>query len=269
MIERFKLPAVYGALTLATGLLVNVEGFAFLSLGLSIFVPVLCCAVVEREGIFMSLAVSAFAVLATGVLSEWRLAFDLSSLPVLGYLLYFLKNFSVEKILLVSSAFLFAFAVLEELFLGVPELGNLPWFVDVRWGFYLASSLFFSYLTLVAATWVLKRDYSVERVRWGFFPVPFFLLGGFGTILLKAGTLRFVSENLLVASIGFLFVQGLSVFLFYYKKASLTWKFVFLFTLIVMPAIVFLGAVVTGLLDVWFDFRKLDRGGKKYEGNLT
>ncbi|SMP10904.1 hypothetical protein SAMN06265339_0862 [Desulfurobacterium pacificum] len=266
---RVKLPAVYGVLTLVTGLLAGVEGLAFLSLGLSIFVPVLCCAVTERNGFLVSLAVSALAVVVTGVASEWKLAFDISSLPIVGYLICYLKRRSVEEILIASSAFLFAFAVLEELFLGTPEVNNLKWFVDVRWGFYLTSSLFFTYLTLIAATWVLKRDFAVERVRWGFFPVPFFLLGGFGTVLLKTGIVKLIAENLLVAAMGFLLVQGLSVLLFYYRKVSLTWKFILLFTLIVIPAAIFLGAIVTGLLDVWFDFRKIGKGGMKNEGNLT
>jgi len=267
--ERIKLPAIYGILTVATGLLTGVEGLAFLALGLSLFVPVLCCAVAEREGFFVSFAISAAAVCVTGLASGWKLALDLSSLPVVGYLLCYLKRRPVEEIILASSVFLFAFAALEELLFGAPKVAGLKWFLEVRWGFYLTSSLFFSFLTLVTATWVLKRDFSVERVRWGFFPVPFFLLGGFGTVFLKSGMPKLVAENVLVAAIGFLMIQGLSVFLYYYRKLSLLWKFIFLFTFVVLPAAIFLGAVVAGLLDVWFDFRKLNGGGRKNESDTA
>jgi len=259
--DKAKLPFVYVVLTVLTGLLSKVEGLAFLSLGISLFVPALYYAVLEKHGCLFSFLLTVFTLGLLFPFAGLRTTVDVASLPVLGYLLFLFKSRKPHEILLLLSSVLFAFALLEELFFGIPRVSGLNWFYGVRWGFYLASSLFFSYLTLLFTSFVLRRDFGTEKVDFGFYPVFLFLIGGFGSLILK-GVLKTAALNVLSVSFGFLLVQGLSVGLFLLKKASFLWRILLLLGFLILPLGVFLVAVVLGLLDLWFDFRKL-KGGKR------
>ena len=254
---------------MGTGLLSKSEALSPLAFGLSIFIPALFYVLSKEDGPGVALLITAVAL---GVLAlyDYKLAADLSALPVMGLLLYFGRNrlsrnrLSTENLVLLGAALLFASAVLEEIAFGLPEpVRKVELFVKYRFGFYALSSLLLSYFMTAVAQGITGEKWKVEELRFGFWSVILFLLSGTVFLIIKEGPLHEMGINLLIASISLFTVQGISVILYAVRRLGSLWKLTLLISALLFPILILGFSTFLGLLDQAIDFRKkLYEGGK-------
>jgi hypothetical protein len=253
---RFKVPVIYGLLTFLAGITAESPSLLFLSMGLSLFIPVLFF-LFARESFYGALGVS---LLVLVLLSFYSLRAPLDVIPfqLIGVLLLKLYK-KPELSLILSSLLLFAFGLLEEFLFGLPpELESSPLFGDYRWGLYFVSALLFAQVIYGILVAFLKEGELFYRVRFGFIPVLLFLVSGTLT-LLSEGEVKVLSANLLAVSLSLFTAQGISVFLFILRRLSPLLRLLILIFALFFPLGFLLGALVLGFLDNWLDFRKLSR----------
>ncbi|GEM_PF-1132621 len=261
---RYKPAVIYSLLTVGTGLLSKSEALSPLAFGLSIFIPALFYVLSKEDGPGVALLITAVAL---GVLAlyDYKLAADLSALPVIGLFLYFGRNrLSTENLVLLGAALLFASAVLEEIAFGLPEpVRKVELFVKYRFGFYALSSLLLSYFMTAVAQGITGEKWKVEELRFGFWSVILFLLSGTVFLIIKEGPLHEMGINLLIASISLFTVQGISVILYAVRRLGSLWKLTLLISALLFPILILGFSTFLGLLDQAIDFRKkLYEGGK-------
>jgi len=142
----------------------------------------------------------------------------------------------------------------------------IPVLVRVLPGAGLSSALIVSWLN-VLLTRRYCRAHNVPQPEWGEWSqwkTPEFLVWAVvasgAMVLLPIDTLSLLGLNgLIVLGTLYLF-QGLSIVSFYFER----WHFprflrAFVYALLLLQQFVTLGAILMGLFDVWFDFRRLSR----------
>lgn len=129
------------------------------------------------------------------------------------------------------------------------------------------STLFVSLLNLLILKRLLKKrgieEYQVELANWR---SPEFLvwvlIAGGGLLLLKDERAATVGLNLLIVTGCLYLFQGLAITAFYFKKMETP-----LFLRVLGYLLIFFQQIFTilviglGLFDLWFDFRRLKKGG--------
>ena len=262
--RNYKLPVFYVLLTVATGALMGMEALLPLALGLSLFIPALCYVVTRDFGILAALFLSVVSIGIISLSEGWKTSLDISAFSLLGISTRILKErLKTENIILVLSLISFGTTILEDLFIGLPaEVKQIPWFTQLRWGFYFLSSVVISAISVGMIALVSKEDFGFKRLKFDFWIVPIFLISGFLSILRWIPEIQVISANVLVGVLGLFIVQGFAIFSYYIEKFSLVAKILTLFAIVFFPAGAVIVAVLAGIFDFWFDFRKL-KGGKK------
>ncbi|RUM42899.1 MAG: hypothetical protein DSY34_01015, partial [Desulfurobacterium sp.] len=194
----------------------------------------------------------------------WKTSLDISAFSLLGISTRILKErLKTENIILVLSLISFGTTVLEDLFMGLPaEVKQIPWFTQLRWGFYFLSSVVISAISIGMIALISKEDFGFKRLKFDFWIVPIFLIAGFLSVLRWIPEIQVISANVLVGVLGLFIVQGFAIFSYYIEKFSLLARILTLFAIVFFPAGAVIVAVLAGIFDFWFDFRKL-KGGKK------
>ncbi len=262
--RNYKLPVLYVLLTVATGALMGAEALLPLALGLSLFIPALCYVVTREFGILTALFLSVISIGIISLSEGWKTSLDVSVFSLLGISARILKGkLKTENIIFILSLISFGITFFEDLFIGLPaEVKQIPWFIQLRWGFYFLSSVVISAISVGIITLVSKEDFGFKRLKFDFWLVPIFLISGFLSIIKLTPEIQIASANVLVGISGLFIVQGFAIFSYYIEKFSLLTKILTLFVIVLFPAGAVIVAVLAGIFDFWFDFRKL-KGGKK------
>jgi len=256
--KGLKLSAVYGSLTVLAGITAESPGLVALSLGLSLFIPVLF-ALTARESWPLALFTS-LLVLAGLALYSPRALLDVLPFQVSGAL--FLKLMKKpDRAVLGGALALLLSAVAQELLFGLPpEVEKIPFFETYRWGIYCLSALLMAQVVYGITLLFLRREELFLKIKFGFWPVILFLVTG---ILSQTvgGHLKVWAANLLLVSLGLFTVQGISVLFFLLSKLSPLVRLLVLILVFIFPLGLLVSALILGFLDNWIDFRKLSGGG--------
>lgn len=266
--ERLRLPAIYVALTAGSGILLGTEALVPLALGFSIFIPALCYVIARDYGIALAVLLSIVALAVSVPVSGWKVCFDLSSFPLIGILARLFKGkLSLENFLLILGAFLFFITLAEEKVMGLPEeVKQLPWFTDLRWGIYFFSSFILGAISTGVVSILSREDFGFKRLKFGFWVVPIFLISGFLTVLDLFPEVKQPATNVLIATFSLFTVQGFAVLSSFAERLSLVSKVLLLAAIFLFPLGALILAILAGIFDFWFDFRKL-KGGERDGGN--
>jgi len=266
--KRLKLPAIYVALTAGSGILLGSEALVPLALGFSIFIPALCYLVAREYGIAIAVFLAVFALAVVVPVSGWKVCFDVSSFPFVGILARLLKGkLSLENFLLILGILLFFITLLEEQIVGLPEeVNQLPWFTNLRWGIYFFSSFILGAVSTGVISLLSREDFGFKNLRFGFWVIPVFLVSGFLSVLNLLPEAKQPAANVLIATFSFFTVQGFAVFASFLERLSLLSKVLLLIAMFLFPAGALILAILAGIFDFWFDFRKL-KGGERDGGN--
>jgi hypothetical protein len=266
--KRLKLPVIYVILTVGSGVLLGTEALVPLALGLSIFIPALCYGVSKEYGIVVTTVLSVVALGVVVLISGWDVCFDLSSFPLIGLLARLLKGkISLENFLLILGALLFCITLAEERIVGLPvEVKQHLGFMNLRWGIYFFSSFVLGAISTGVISLVSREDFGFKRLRFGFWIVPIFLISGFLAVLNFFPEIKQPATNVLIATFSIFAVQGFAVLSSFAERLSLLSKILLLAAIFLFPLGVLILAVLAGIFDFWFDFRKLE-GGKRNGGN--
>lgn len=93
-----------------------------------------------------------------------------------------------------------------------------------------------------------------------------FIFSGFGLLFLD-GIIKVLSLNLFIITCGVYFVQGIMVIIWWLEKAKAAgWMRILLFLLIGLQQFLMFLVAFLGILDNWFDFRRLKKGNPLEEG---
>ena len=254
------------AITVGSGLMMESSSLMPFGLGLSLFIPALFIYTYTNSGLGITLLSSLIAIL-TILLFNKNAVIDTTSILLLGPTFLISKRTGPSAAVLGGALLLTLFTALQETIMGLPpevkkEFAELS---NYRYSIYFLSSTIYSTFAYGAVNWVVKELPPVTEIRFGFWSVILFTLSAIAT-LTGSGELRTVAINLLVVSISILTVQGISVFLWFFQKFSTTWKLITGLTIFIFPPIFFLTALIIGLLDQKFNFRKL-KGGKEDGSN--
>lgn len=120
---------------------------------------------------------------------------------------------------------------------------------------------------LLALKWLLKRkgieEYVVEPSVWRSpEPLVWVLIAGGLLLLLKGEWARTMGLNLLIVSGGVYLFQGIAILSFYFKKMETPLILrIFGYLLVLFQQIFTILVIGFGLFDLWFDFRRLEKGG--------
>ncbi len=148
----------------------------------------------------------------------------------------------------------------------VPELVDMSAVIQQQFEFVqlilpailVISSVVSGILTYYAAHWYLKRKglklKIFPQVRFWRFPRWWISLGIIASLLLKSNIYLL---NLNIILFFLVFLQGFAVGLFYLKKLSPFLTMAYIFLIIVFNFFSFFLLAFTGLVDMWFDLRKL------------
>ncbi|WP_165863704.1 hypothetical protein [Phorcysia thermohydrogeniphila] len=266
--KQLKLPAIYVALTAGSGILLGTEVLVPLALGFSIFIPALCYVVAREYGIAAAAILSIAALGVAVPVSGWKVCFDLSSFPLIGILARFLKGkLSLENFLLILGALLFSVTLLEEQILGLPEeVRQLAGFMNLRWGIYFFSSFILAAISTGVISLLSREDFGFKRLKFGFWVVPIFLVSGFLAVLDLFPEVKQPAANVLIATFSIFTVQGFAVLSSFVERLSLLSKVLLLAAIFLFPIGALIVAMLAGIFDFWFDFRKL-KGGERDGGN--
>jgi uncharacterized protein YybS (DUF2232 family) len=143
----------------------------------------------------------------------------------------------------------------------------LPFLLRLLPGAALASTLMACWLNLlVAKRYCRLRQLPLPAWReWSQWKAPEFLvwtvIASGVLLLLPVGFLKIAGLNtLMVAAVVYLF-QGLAIVSYYFERWKLPQVFCAVaYAIILIQQFFTLGAMLLGLFDVWFDFRRLSRG---------
>ncbi len=263
--KDLKLPAVYLAIALIGSYMAIRKVFFPFALGMFLFLPALSYAMLKKFSKPLAVGMS---LLPATLLTAFDLStsIDLLSLSLSSFVLYYgRERFNVDALLLILSILLFGVTVLE--FFLFPQQINPdgqfpPALLNLKWGIFFFSSAIFS-LAITGITSLINREsFNIRAVNFGFFPVLLFLISGFLTLIPSLPHwIKTTSGNVLVGTFGLFAIQGFSIFIHFTDRLSPVGKFLFFLFIFIFPAFVFGAAVVAGIFDFWFDFRKL-KGGK-------
>ena len=255
--KGLKLPAIYGGLTVLAGITAESPSLVALSLGLLLFIPALFL-LTARESLTAALITSVLSVGALALYSL-RAPLDVACFQVLGALFY--KTLKRPAAAVLGGALiLFLGAMVEELLFGLPqEVKELPLFGSYRWGLYFFVGTILAEIAYALAQVVYgtgKGRNPFFTLRFGFWPVALFLITGILTLAAES-SLKVISVNLLIATLGLFTAQGLSVMAYLVSRLSPLWRLLTALGALIFPVGLFAVALVVGFLDNWFDFRKL------------
>ena len=264
--RSLKPSAALFALTLGSGVLMGSSGLAPLGLGLSLFIPALFIYSYNNSGAPLTLLASLLGLTAVFFVNR-EATLDVASVLMLGPAFSLLKRFGVSAAVLGGALILTAVTIFEEHLFGLPKevKEEILEIYRYRYALYFLSSAVFSAFTYGAANWLVKELPPLTEFRLGFWTVVLFTASAVAT-LLTAGTFKLISVNLLLFSVGLLIVQGIAVFLWFFQRFSPAWKLIVGILIFIFPPGFFLTALILGLLDQKFNFRKLN-GGKENGGN--
>jgi uncharacterized protein YybS (DUF2232 family) len=142
----------------------------------------------------------------------------------------------------------------------------IPLIVKLMPGFSLATSILIAWLNVLIA----RRYCRIHQValpqwpEWSQWKAPevlvWVVIGAGFVLLLSDGTLRIVCLNVLIVLSTIYLLQGLAIVAYFSDK----WKIprllrAFIYGFLLLQQFATLGAVLMGLFDMWFDFRRLSR----------
>ncbi|WP_456342069.1 hypothetical protein [Thermovibrio sp.] len=256
--KGLRAPALYGLITVLAGITAESPQWLFLSMGLSLFIPALFV-IALRESLPGALISSAVAL---GVLAIYSTRAPLEVIPfqVIGAL--FSRWYRRPEISVFSAAaILFAAAVIEELLFGLPPEVKSSLFGSYRWGVYFFTALLFGEATYGVALLFTGRGELFLRLKFGFWPVPLFLVCG-ALSLLPGFPYREVAVNGLIVALSLFTGQGIAVILHLIRRLSPLARLIILIAVVIFPLGFLTAALILGFLDNWLDFRKLNGGGE-------
>lgn len=253
-------------LTVSSGILMESPSLMAFGLGLSLFIPALFIYAQLHNGIFFPTISSVLSLILLFFLAK-NTVLDVASFLLLAPTYTALKRFGVAGKVIGGALLLTAATVIEEKISGIPqevkrELSNLESF---RFSLYFFSSAVFSAIAYSITSWINREFPSITSLRFGFWSVVLFTLSAAGT-LLGGGVLKILSVNLLIVSITLLTLQGIAVFFHFFPRFPSLWKLITGFLIFIFPPGFLLTALILGLLDQKFDFRK-HKGGKEDGSN--
>jgi len=257
--KDLKPPVALFTLTVGSGLMMGSSSLAPFGLGLSLFIPALFIYSHTHSGSAATVLASAFAVAALLFLNR-TVVLDVTSILLLGPVYLILKKLGPAVAIIGGALLLTAVTALEEAVIGLPievkdQLAQLS---NYRYSVYFLSSALYSTFAYGAVNWLAKELPPVTEVRFGFWSVVLFTVSALA-ILIGKGELKVVAVNALLFSIAILTVQGISLFLHFFPKFSTTWKLITGLLIFIFPPGFFLTALLLGLLDQKFNFRKTER----------
>ncbi|RKQ63189.1 hypothetical protein C7457_0052 [Thermovibrio guaymasensis] len=256
--KGLKASAIYGLITVLTGITAESSQWVLLSAGLSLFIPALLLISI-RENTLLALLTS---VTSLGILALYSLRAPFEVLPfqVIGVL--FSRRYKKPELsLLIATVILFSAAVVEELLLGLPpEVKDFP-FYAYRWGVYFFTALLFSEATYGIALLTIRKGEIFLKINFGFWPVPLFLVLG-ALSLIPDFFYRELVINGLIATLSLFAGQGIPIMLYLINRVSPLIRLIILITVVIFPLGFLTAAVILGFLDNWLNFRKLNEGGE-------
>ncbi len=227
-------------------------------MGLSLFIPALFFTAARESSIgAVAISLAAIALLA---LYNTRAPLDVIPFQVMGAL--FTRWYErVELSVLGAATILFTAATLEELFFGIPPQVKSSLFNSHRWGIYFFTALLFGEAAYGVTLLFAGRGEFFFRLKFGFWPVPLFLLCGVGTLIPKL-PLKEVAVNGLLVALSLFTGQGIAVILYLLKRVAPLVRLIILITVVIFPLGFLTAALILGFLDNWLNFRKLNGGGE-------
>ena len=260
--KGLKSSATLFVLTVSSGLMMKSSSLLPFGLGLSLFVPAIFIYTYSQYSPVVAVFSSVLAALTVFFLGR-EVIFDVSSVLLLGPIFLIFKRFG-SAASVVSGAFLLTFITLiEEKVYGFPPevKKQLAGLASYRYAIYFFSSAVFSVFTYGICNWIVMDFPPLVRLRFGFWSVILFTFSAL-VVLFGSGTVRVISANLLILALSLLILQGIAVFIWFFQRLSMTWKLITGLLMFIFPLGFFLTALVLGVLDQKFNFRKLN-GGKK------
>ncbi len=126
------------------------------------------------------------------------------------------------------------------------------------WMILLIDLYFIDRFRLIPGQQVLK-SYDLNTWKAPEHFIWFVIIPGFAVFLLH-GTLRVIGINILIIALTAYFFQGLCIINSYFVKKNLPpfLKFLFYFLMFILQVVAIM-VVLLGLLDMWFNFRKLSQ----------
>ncbi len=263
--RNIKLPAIYLTLGVISGYMASREILFPFVLGIFLFLPALSYSMLKVFSKPLAVVTSLTPSFLIAAL-DLSTATDLLSLSLSSSILYFGKNrLNINTLLLLLTALLFGTTVLE-FFLFPQEVKPneqlSPTLLNVKWGIFFFSSAIFA-LAIAGITSLINREsLNIRTINFGFFPILLFLISGFLSLIPQFPQwVKTVSENTLIGTFGLFAAQGFSIFIYFTDRISPIGKFFLLLLIFIFPALILGAAVIAGIFDYWFDFRKL-KGGK-------
>ncbi|WP_456436542.1 hypothetical protein [Thermovibrio ammonificans] len=255
---------VYLLVLSGAGVLYQSPALAPTGLGLSLFVPALFNLALRGVSLPAVLFGTAVVEVLLALLNP-QVALDVGYFPFLGLLFYLFKERPAAAVLS-GAALLFGGSLIEELLFGLPkEVTQFKEFMALRLGIYAYTALLVSVAAYGLTLLLERRGELFFKLKFGFWTAVFFIVSAAASLLLK-GSAKVVSENFLIASLGFLTAQGIPVFFHFVRRFSPLMKLIIFFAVLIFPLGFLATALVLGLLDNWFDFRKL-KGGEEDGSN--
>ena len=144
----------------------------------------------------------------------------------------------------------------------------LPFLAKLLPGAAISSTLMACWLNLLVAGRYCRLRHlplPVTLLEWSRWKAPellvWFVIVSGVVLLLPSNLLRIAGINaLMVAGVVYLF-QGLAIFSFYFERWKIPRVFrAAVYGIILIQQLFTLGAMLIGLFDMWFDFRRLSRG---------
>jgi len=260
--KGLKPSATLFVLTVTSGIMMKSPSLLPFGLGLSLFIPAIFIYTYSQHSPLIAISSSVLATLTVFFFSR-EMFFDVFSVLLLGPIFLIFKRFG-SAASVIGGAFLLTFiTIIEEEVSGLPPevKKQLIDLASYRYTLYFFSSVVFSVFTYGICSWVVRNLPPLVRLRFGFWSVILFTLSALVT-LFGSGTVRVISVNLLIVALSFLVLQGIAVFIWLFQRFSVTWKLITGLLVFIFPLGFFLAALILGLLDQKFNFRKLN-GGKK------
>lgn len=156
------------------------------------------------------------------------------------------------------------------------EYTQISDFINISKNLYLNYNYAFAIFIAIVATWlglmILSKIIAYDFKFCSYFTPNFIvyaMIGGLIALLIPQA--KYAGENIIIVTMTFFFIQGLAVAWFYYGvllKSSVILLILFSLSLILNPYLIILLALV-GIIDTWFDLRKLNKLEETHENNLN
>ncbi len=159
---------------------------------------------------------------------------------------------------------------------GTKEYDVFKEIIDLSKDIYINYNYSLSVLVVIICTWIGIAVYNREEsdhYKWFHYRTMnyFVYVLTIGLILTLIKPYKLIGLNILIACSGFFLIQGLSVFWFLFKTWLIQSKLlvvIAVLSLLLNPYLLVFTALF-GLIDMWYDFRKLNLQEETHENNIN